>query len=101
MGIEKEDKMSDKEIISLIEVTLNDKIKENDNYIRYSFFEVNVKYKNIIKDEKIKNRFIELLIIKLKNMNYEIHLEGDVFEYNNSRITVQCNEELVAVKKGL
>ena len=90
--------MSDKKIIALIEATLEEKIEQNENYIRYSYYEVNVKYDNILPKE-YKNRFIELLKTKLENMNYKVYLQGQVFEYKNARMTVQDNEELIAIKE--
>ena len=88
--------MTKKEIIELIETTLNEKMKKNEDYIRYSFFEVNVKYKLSEEDKKI---FLELLKIKLENNNYNIYMEGQKFKYNDAEITVQSNEELIAIKK--
>ena len=90
--------MSDKKIIELIEATLEEKIEQNENFIRYSYYEVNVKYDSILPKES-KNRFIELLKTKLENMNYKVYLQGQVFEYNNARMTVQDNEELIAIKE--
>lgn len=90
--------MSDKTIIALIETTLDEKIEKNEDFIRYSYYEVNVKFDNILPKE-CKNRFIKLLKTKLENMNYNVYLQGQVFEYNNARMTVQDNEELIAIKE--
>jgi len=90
--------MSDKTIISLIEVTLNEKIKQNENFIRYSYYEVNVKYDSVITKD-YKSRFIYFLKNKLENMNYNVYLQGQSFEYNNTKMVVQDNEELIAIKE--
>lgn len=90
--------MSDKTIIALIEATLDEKIEQNEDFIRYSYYELNVKYDNILPKE-IKGRFIKLLKNKLENMHYKVYLQGQVFEYNNARMTVQDNEELIAIKE--
>lgn len=90
--------MSDKTIILLIETTLNEKMQQNERFIRYSYYEVNVKYDSILPKER-KNRFIKLLKNKLENMNYKVYLQGQVFVYNNARMTVQDNEELIAIKE--
>ena len=90
--------MSDKTIIALIEATLDEKIEKNEDFIRYSYYEINVKYDNILPKEG-KDRFIKLLKTKLENMNYKVYLQGQVFEYNNARMTVQDNEELIAIKE--
>ena len=90
--------MTKQEIIELIETTLNNKMKKNENYIKYSFFEVNVKYKLSEEDKKV---FLELLKIKLENNNYNVYREGQQFEYNDEKITVQNNEELIAIKNNM
>ena len=36
--------MTERQIINLIEKTLYEKIEQNDEFIRYYFYEVNVKY---------------------------------------------------------
>lgn len=90
--------MSDKTIIALIEATLDEKNEKNKDFIRYSYYEINVKYANILPKDS-KDRFIKLLKTKLENMNYKVYLQGQVFEYNNARMTVQDNEELIAFKE--
>lgn len=87
--------MNKSQIILLIESTLNEKMKKNENYIRYSFYEVNVKY-DLPKTDKKK--FLEMLKNKLENNNYKVYEEGEQFEYDNARMTVQSNELLIAIK---
>lgn len=87
--------MTEKQIINLIEITLNEKMEQNENFIRYSFYEVNVKYP--LKEDE-RNLFIKLLKTKLENNKYKVYLEGQKFEYNNANITVQDNEMLIAIK---
>ena len=88
--------MTERSIIQLIEKTLNEKREQNENFIRYSFFEVNVKY-NL--SENDKRLFLRLLKIKLENNNYRVFLQGQKFRYNNAMMTVQDNEELIAIKE--
>ena len=90
--------MSDKILIALIEVTLYEKIEHNEDFIRYSFYEINIKYDNILPKEN-KNQFIKLLKIKLENMHYKVYLQRQEFKYNNARMIVQENEELIAIKE--
>lgn len=90
--------MEDKAIISLIEATLEEKMKQNEKFIRYSYFELNVKYDKMLSKQS-KNTFIMLLKNKLENMNYNVYLTGQKFEYNNAKMMVQDNEELIAIKK--
>lgn len=92
--------MTQRQIISIIETTLNEKIKQNPNYIRYTFYEVNIKYPSEFGIEKKDiGLFLQLLRTKLKNNNYHVYTEGQKFEYNSANITVQSNEILVAVKE--
>ena len=67
-----------------------------ENFIRYSFYEVNVKY-NLTKNEK--SLFLNLLKTKLANNKYKVYLEGQKFEYNNAIMRVQDNETLIAIKE--
>ncbi len=88
--------MTERQIINLIEQTLNDKMKQDENFIRYSFYEVNVKY-GLNKNEK--SLFLNLLKTKLVNNRYKVYLEGQRFKYNNANMLVQDNETLIAIKE--
>ena len=87
--------MDDKNIIKLIESTLKIKIKNNPNYIRYTFYELRVKY-NLSEEET--DRFLFLIRTRLENENYKVYFTGAKFEYNNAKITVQDNELMIAVQ---
>lgn len=86
--------MEDKIIIKLIENTLKDKIKSNPNYIRYSFYELRVKY-NL--SEEDTDRFLFLIRTKLENEDYKVYFTGAEFEYSGAKITVRDNELMIAV----
>ena len=88
--------MEDKIIIKLIENTLKDKIKSNPNYIRYTFYELRVKY-NL--SEKDTDRFLFLIRTKLENESYRVYFTGAKFEYCGAKIQVQDNELMIAVKE--
>lgn len=88
--------MTERQIINLIEQTLYEKVKQDENFIRYSFYEVNVKYP-LNEDER--KLFLDLLKTKLINNKYKVYLEGQKFEYNNSNMMVQDNETLIAIKE--
>lgn len=90
-----EDKLDDKIIINLIETTLKEKINQNANFIRYSFYEIRVKY-NL--SEEDTDRFLYLVRTKLENENYKVYFTGSKFEYKDTRMMVQDNELLIAVK---
>lgn len=53
--------MTERQIINLIEITLNEKMEQNENFIRYSFYEVNIKYclKGAEEQDKEEKRLIE------------------------------------------
>lgn len=87
--------MTDAEIITLIDVTLEQKIKQNADFIRYSYFEVNVKYGF---SENDKTRFMIFIRNKLENMNYKIYTEGEKYKYNNSNKVVEINESIIAIR---
>lgn len=87
--------MTEKEIINLIEVTLQEKIEKDENFIKYSFYEVNVKY-HLTPEEK--SIFLLLLKTKLKNNNYKIYLEGQKYKYQGINKIVEQNETLIAIK---
>jgi len=87
--------LTKRQIINLIEITLQEKLEQNENFVRYSFYEVNVKY-NLSEDDK--KLFLKLLKTKLENNNYQVYLEGQQFEYNSSKMKVQDNETLIAIK---
>ena len=89
--------MTERQIINLIEDTLEDKIKKDENIIKYSFFEITVKY-NL--NEKDKRSFLKLAKIKLENNNYNVYTEGQRYTYNNIEKEVKENELLIAVKNG-
>ena len=81
--------MEDSKIIKLIENTLSNKIKKDPNYIRYTFYELRVKY-NL--SEGDADRFLILIRTKLENEKYKVYFTGAKFEYNNAKITVQDSE---------
>lgn len=88
--------MNDREIINLIETTLTEKICQDINYIRYTFYELKVKY-NL--SEKELDRFLVLIRTKLENENYKVYFTDAKFIYNNANRTVQPNEILIAIKE--
>ena len=88
--------MKDKEIIELIESTLKEKISKDSNFIRYTFYELKVKY-NLT--EKDLDRFLILIRAKLENENYKVYFTDSKFIYQNANRTVQLNKILIAIKE--
>lgn len=89
--------MTERQIINLIERTLYEKLEKNEEFIKYSFYEVNVKYP--FKNEGERKMFLKLLKNKLINNKYKVYLEGQRFEYNDANMMVQDNEILIAIKE--
>jgi len=87
--------MTEKQIISLIENSLEEKINLNSKYIKYSFYEINVKY-NL--NESEKNLFLKLIRNKLENNDYSMYICGQNYEFNGIKKEVLNNEILVAIK---
>ncbi len=87
--------MNDSEIIKIIEETLLPKINENPNFIRYTYYEIRVKY-NLSKEDSY--RFLQLIKIKLQNIDYTVHFTGSRFVYNGIEKIVETNELMVAIK---
>ena len=85
-----------KKLINLIESTLTEKICQNINYIRYTFYELKVKY-NLSEQEL--DRFLILIRTKLENENYKVYFTDAKFIYENANRTVQPNEILIAIKE--
>lgn len=79
-----------------VKKNIEKKIEENENFIRYSYFELRVKY-NLSKEEvKI---FLEIVQNKLENSNYKIYFEGDEYVFNNEKREVGSDEYLIAIKE--
>lgn len=90
--------MNDKEIVSLIEKTLTEKMLQNEIYIRYTYYELKVKY-NL--NENDLDRFLILIRTKLENDNYNVYFTDAKFTYENANRTVQPNEILIAIKDNI
>lgn len=88
--------MDDKTIISIIEFTLREKLNINADYIKYTFYELRVKY-NL--SETDTDRFLELIRRKLQNEDYRVYFTGVKFEYKDSKMRVQDNELMIAIKE--
>ena len=88
--------MTEQELMKLIDQLISTKLTEDENYLRFSFYEVRVKGKVEESEEK---RFLELAKTKLNNMGYNVYLENDEFIYNDANMRVQPNELLIAIKE--
>ena len=88
--------MNEKEIIEIIENTLKEKIEQEPNFIRYTFYEVRVKY-NLSENEK--DAFLILMQNKLYNLGYKVYFQGDKYIYGDIETVVQPNELIIAIRE--
>ena len=77
---------------------INKKIaeSENENFIKYSFYELKVK--NNLTDEEI-SKFLKINKDFFENKGYNVYFTDAQYTYNNSRMTVQPNELMIAIKE--
>ena len=87
--------MKEEEIIQIIEYTLKQKIEKEDKIIKYTFYEIRLKY-NLSEQET--NTFLRLIRNKLENMNYKVFFTGAKYKYNGEEMVVENNELLIAIK---
>lgn len=87
--------MSEKDIIYLIEKTLNNKFTKDTNFIKYTFYELRVKL-NLSEEELY--HFLRLIKIKLENLGYKVYFTGDKYVINERNKQVKENELLIAIK---
>ena len=88
--------MQDLELRKLIDKLIDEKLLINDEYLRFSFYEVMVK--GGVKKEQ-ENQFLILAKTKLNNMGYKVYLKDERFFYKECNRKVELNELLKAIKK--
>lgn len=79
-----------------IDLYLNDKLKENNNYIVFTFYELRVKL-NLTSEETLN--FLHLVATKLENNNYKIYRTGQNYIYEGKKYKVEENQLLVAINE--
>ena len=85
--------MTDKFVINYINKKLQDSIDEN--FIRYTFYELRVK-NNL--SEKDLDTFFRINKDYFENKGYSVFFTGAKFKYKNANMMVQDNELMIAVK---
>lgn len=88
--------MTEHEIVNIIETTLEEKIEQNPNFIRYTFYEIIVKHNLSKKDEIL---FSSLIRNKLHNLGYIVYFRGASYEYEGKQMIIEDNELLIAIRK--
>lgn len=79
----------------LCTMLLDSKMAENENFIRFTFYELRVK--NNLSEEDT-NEFLRLAMTYLENKGYEVYIGNSRYTYNNANQNVQPNELLIAFK---
>lgn len=82
--------------LEFIEQYINNKILENEEYVRITFYDLRVK--NNLTIEEVES-FIELARNKFENMGYKVYINDDKYEYKQAKMTVQLNEIMIAIKE--
>ena len=69
---------------------------ENSEYIRYTFYELRVKYN---RSEKEVDEILEINKNYFENKGYNVYFTGARFVYQNANRLVQPNELMIAIKE--
>lgn len=81
--------------LEFIDNNVNNKINENEECIKYTFYELRVK-ENLTEEEMYS--FLSLVKTKLENIGYKVYNTGQKYLYDYQERTVKSNELLVAIK---
>lgn len=76
---------------------IDKKIEENENYIRYTFYELRVK--NNLSEEDLEI-FLKINKDYFENKGYHVYFTGAKFTYENANRMVQPNELMIAIKEN-
>ena len=82
--------------LEFIKKCVEEKLSENDEFIKYTYYWVRVK-KDVSKNDFVT--FMEYTKTYFENTGYKVYLRGDKYAYNNELHTVKDNELLVAIKE--
>ena len=87
--------MTDKELKKFIINFIEEKEKENENYIRYTYYELKVKR------GLTENQIDEVLRVSrdyFENKGYNVYFTNAEFEFQNAKRRVEINEYMIAIK---
>ena len=88
-------RMTKKELKAFVINFIELKEKENENYIRYSYYELKVK-DNL--NEKEIDEVLRISRDYFENKGYKVYFTNAEFEYQNARRKVESNELMIAIK---
>ena len=75
---------------------IDKKLKENENFIRYTFYEIRVK--NNLSEEDVYE-FLRINRDYFENKGYKVYFTNARFTYQNANRLVQPNELMIAIKE--
>ncbi len=75
---------------------INKKLIENENFIRYTFYELRVK--NNLSEEEV-DEFLRINRDYFENEGYNVYFTNARFNYENANRMVQPNELMIAIKE--
>lgn len=87
--------MKEKMITDLIDYTLEEKMRNDENIIKYTFFELKIKHD--LNEEEL-NEFLRFTRNKLENQDYNVYFTGAKYMMAGNEYEVLQNELLVAIK---
>ena len=79
-----------------IDLYLENKLKQNKNYIVFTYYELRVKL-DLTSEETLN--FLHLVSTKLQNNSYKIYRTGQEYIYEGQNRKVEENQLLVAIKQ--
>ena len=82
-------------VAARLDKDINKKIAENEEFVRYTFFELKVRH-NLSEDEI--DEVLRLARNKFENLGYRVYFTGAKYNYQGENRIVESNEYLVAIK---
>ncbi len=87
--------MDEKELKKFTIDLIASKEQENENYIRYSYYELKVK--NNLSEQEI-DEVLKISRDYFENKEYKVYFTNAEFEYRNAKRRVESNEYMIAFK---
>lgn len=88
--------MTEKQLKAFIINLIDQKKQQDENFIRYSFFELKVE--NRLTEKEI-DEVLRVSRDYFENKGYKVYFTNAEFEYKNKRRKVESNEFLIAFKE--
>ena len=82
--------------LQFVDNYINKKLEENENYIRYTFYELRIR--NNLSEEEV-DKFLALNKTYLEKKGFNVYFTGARFFYENANRIVQPNELMIAIKE--